>query len=43
MNFVSACKFCYKEFQEDDASIGEIRDCGEYWIFFQKVKWKNME
>lgn len=38
MNFVSACKFCYKEFQEDDAAIGKIRDCGDYWIFFQKSK-----
>lgn len=36
MNFISACKFCYSEFQEEHAGIGKIRDCGEYWIFYQK-------
>lgn len=36
MDFVSACKFCYSEFQEENAAIGKIRDCGEYWTFYQK-------
>ena len=38
MDFVSACKFSYSEFQEYDAAIGKIRDCGGYWIFFPKGK-----
>lgn len=38
MNFISACEFCYNEFQKEDATIGKIRDCGEYWIFYKKCE-----
>ena len=35
MNFENACRICYQYFMEkENVGIGEIRDCGEFWIFF---------
>jgi hypothetical protein len=35
MTFDSACKFCYDNFKKEyKAGIGNIQDCGDYWIFY---------
>jgi hypothetical protein len=39
MTFDMACTFCYSHFKKEyDGGIGNIQDCGEYWIFYKKTE-----